>query len=83
MCAVVQQYDNCRCAWNVLFLVLGIFLEQYDNWQMVFQGVVAFYAAPGKLPASPAWGTLGSTIIAQSGKYDNCAWRLLSLITAR
>jgi len=46
---VLGKYDNCaECAWNLLYDSAWHVLEQYDNWEMVLQGVVAFNAALGE-----------------------------------
>ena len=47
---MLGKYDNCaECAWNLLYDSAWHVLEQYDNWEMVLQGVVAFNAALGEI----------------------------------
>ena len=82
MPAVVQQYDNWNCAWNILRLCAWSILEQYDNWQAVLQGAVAIHAPLGEFHAANELIELGSTKIVLGeiqpksalgdlGQYDN------------
>ena len=59
-----SKYEYCHySAWNILGNCAWNILEQYDNWQMVLQRVVAFYAPLGEF--HPSWSVRGlaSTII--------------------
>lgn len=59
----VEQYDNCHCAWDSLLPCAWLVLEQYDNWQVVFQRAVAFHAPPGEFHPPHELSNVGSTII--------------------
>ena len=59
-----SKYEYCHySAWNILGNSAWNILEQYDNWQVVLQRVVAIYTPLGDF--HPAWSVRGlaSTII--------------------
>lgn len=61
---LLGKYDNSpECAWNSLRNSACIYLEQYDNWQVVLQRDVAIHAPLGEF--HPAWSVtdLESTIM--------------------
>jgi hypothetical protein len=79
---VLGKYDNSpECAWSSLWDSACIFVEKYDNWQVVLQGVVEIYTPLGEF--HPAWSVrdLKSTIIVL-GKFQpkNCSFNLGSTI---
>ena len=73
---LLGKYDNSpECAWNSLRNSACVYLEQYDNWQVVFPRAVAIYAPLGEF--HPAWSVtdLASTIIVLANIQLNSAWR--------
>ena len=77
-----SKYEYCHySAWNILWNSAWNILEQYDNWQVVLQGVVEIYTPLGEF--HPAWSVrdLESTKIVL-GKFQpkNCSFNLGSTI---
>ena len=71
-----SKYEYYRdSAWNILWRYAWNILEQYDNWKVVLQGAVAFYAPLGEF--HPAWSVINleSTIIVLGNIWLNSAWR--------
>ena len=76
-CSVVfSKYEYYRnCAWNILGYSAWNILEQYDNWKMVLQRVVAFYTPLGEFHPALSVKDLESTIIVLGNIQLNSAWR--------
>ena len=77
-----SKYEYYRdSAWNILGNCAWNILEQYDNWQVVLQGIVEIYTPLGEF--HPPWSlrNLASTIIVL-GEFQpkNCPNKLSSTI---
>ena len=69
-----SKYEYYRnSAWNILGYSAWYILEQYDNWQVVLQGVVEIHAPLGEF--HPAWSVtdLASTKIVLGNIWLNSA----------
>lgn len=77
-----SKYEYYRdSAWNILGHSAWDILEKYDNWQVVLQGIVAFYTPLGEFDTPWSVTDLESTIIVL-GKFQpkNCSIYLGSTI---
>jgi hypothetical protein len=73
---VFSKYEYSRnSAWNYLGCSAWDILEQYDNWQVVFQRALACHITLGKFHTPYELRDIGSTIIVLGNIWLNSAWR--------